>query len=134
MDPLLNKLNFKGHSDLLILNAPSGVLESIDHPLTAKDIHDPSFEDGVGFALVFIKDQASLRDAVPVIIDRMAEDAVLWFAYPKKSSRSLRSDIDRDHGWEPLESRGFFGVRQVSIDEDWSALRFRHRDHIRRRV
>ena len=36
-----------------------------------------------------------------------------------------KSDIDRDHGWKTLNDAGFYGIRLVAIDNDWSALRFR---------
>jgi hypothetical protein len=61
----------------------------------------------------------------------MSPDAVLWFAYPKKSSKRYKSDISRDEGWAPLGELGFEGVRQVAIDEDWSALRFRQAGYIK---
>jgi hypothetical protein len=41
------------------------------------------------------------------------------------------ADIGRDDSWQPLGDLGFEGVRQVAIDEDWSALRFRHVDYIK---
>ena len=52
-------------------------------------------------------------------------DAVVWFAYPKQSSKKYKSEIDRDHGWDVLGAAGFEPVRMVAIDEDWSAVRFR---------
>jgi len=52
-------------------------------------------------------------------------DAVVWFAYPKGTSKRYKSQIDRDHGWDPLGTQGFEPVRMVAIDEDWSAKRFR---------
>ncbi len=39
-------------------------------------------------------------------------------------------NISRDSGWQPLGDLGYEGVRQVAIDDDWSALRFRHVDSI----
>jgi hypothetical protein len=53
----------------------------------------------------------------------------LWFAYPKKSGR-IRSDIDRDHGWDVMTASDLLPVTQIAIDVDWSALRFRYRDEI----
>jgi len=50
---------------------------------------------------------------------------VVWFAYPKGSSKRYKSEIDRDHGWKILGREGFEPVRMVAIDEDWSAKRFR---------
>jgi hypothetical protein len=44
----------------------------------------------------------------------------------KRHRKSCASDLDRDHGWMVLIEKGFDKVRQVSIDNDWSALRFRN--------
>lgn len=51
-------------------------------------------------------------------------------AYPKKSS-SIKTDIDRDHGWEPFRPLDLHAVTQISISPTWSALRFRYRDEIK---
>ena len=58
-------------------------------------------------------------------------DPVLWFAYPKGSSKKYRCDFNHNSGWDALVELGFEGVRQVAIDEDWSALRFRRVQHIK---
>jgi hypothetical protein len=50
---------------------------------------------------------------------------VIWFAYPKGSSQQYACDFNRDTGWAALGAAGFEPVRQVAIDADWSALRFR---------
>jgi len=84
------------------------------------------------FCLVFIKKKSELKETVPQSIHNLAEDGVLWFAYPKKSSKKYNSDINRDKGWDLLNSHGFEPVRQVSVDDDWSALRFRNIRYIRR--
>jgi hypothetical protein len=49
----------------------------------------------------------------------------VWVAYPKKASRRYGCEFDRDTGWQALGDAGFEPVRQVAIDEDWSALRCR---------
>jgi hypothetical protein len=55
---------------------------------------------------------------------------VLWLAYPKKSS-GVKTDLSRDAGWPPLEAADFLPVTQISLDETWSALRFRRRSEIK---
>lgn len=52
-------------------------------------------------------------------------DVVVWFAHPKQTSKDYTADIHRDRGWDTLAARGLASVRQVAIDDDWSALRFR---------
>jgi hypothetical protein len=34
-------------------------------------------------------------------------------------------------GWDVIRNAGFDSVRQIAIDEDWSALRFRHVEYIK---
>jgi hypothetical protein len=51
--------------------------------------------------------------------------------YPKRSSKKYDTDISRDDGWQPLGDLGFEPVRQVAVDEDWSALRFRQTSRIK---
>jgi hypothetical protein len=58
-------------------------------------------------------------------------DGVIWFCYPKKSSKKYSSGIDRDHGWKVLNDSGFHGVRLIAVDTDWSALRFRNKKYIK---
>jgi hypothetical protein len=52
-------------------------------------------------------------------------DPVVWIAYPKASSTRYRCEFNRDSGWAALGAAGYEPVRQVAIDADWSALRFR---------
>jgi len=56
---------------------------------------------------------------------------VVWFAYPKGSSKKYTSQINRDNGWAVLGKAGFEPVRMVAIDEDWSAVRFRRVEFIK---
>jgi hypothetical protein len=52
-------------------------------------------------------------------------------AYPKGSSKRYQCEFNRDGGWDVLAHAGFEAVRQVAIDEDWSALRFRRVEFIK---
>jgi hypothetical protein len=65
------------------------------------------------------------------IAKKASGDAVVWFAYPKGSSKKYKSEITRDHGWQILGELGFEGVRAIAIDEDWSAIRFRRVEFIK---
>lgn len=78
--------------------------------------------------------QAELAALAADIAQKAEGDAVVWFAYPKASSKKYRCDFNRDSGWEALGSLGFEGVRQVAIDDDWSALRFRRVEYIKKMV
>lgn len=83
------------------------------------------------FALAFVHSCAEIERLAPKLADRIEDDGLLWFAYPKKTSRRYSSDVGRDDSWGPLGDAGFEPVRQIAIDEDWSALRFRRVEHIK---
>jgi hypothetical protein len=77
------------------------------------------------FVLIFVKSCSEIQHYADAVKTALNEDALLWLAYPKKSSKKYQSDISRDDGWQPVGDLGFEGVRQIAIDEDWSAVRFR---------
>jgi hypothetical protein len=72
-------------------------------------------------ALVFADDADSLRAILAAHGDRLSRPGTLWVAYPKAN----RSDINRDTLWPILGEYGTRPVGQVSVDEVWSAMRFR---------
>jgi hypothetical protein len=83
------------------------------------------------FSLAFVTRQQEV-DALGKAIAKLAEgDAIVWFAYPKGSSKRYTCDVNRDTGWKILGAAGFEGVRMVAIDEDWSAVRFRRVEFIK---
>jgi hypothetical protein len=83
------------------------------------------------FMLIFVKLVSEIDLLAPKALHNLISDGILWFAYPKKTSKEYFSDIDRDHGWEVLLDRGFDKVRQVAINDVWSALRFRNIRYIK---
>ena len=54
----------------------------------------------------------------------IAFDGLLWISYPKRSSK-IDSDLSRDDMWELYIDESLRPVSQISIDETWSAVRFR---------
>ncbi|MDX2010263.1 MAG: hypothetical protein SFW67_08740 [Myxococcaceae bacterium] len=74
--------------------------------------------------LLFAKDQAELRRVFALVASRLGDDALVWICYPKGGS-GVETDLNRDRGWAPVDDAGLVGVRQVAVDDVWSALRFR---------
>ncbi len=136
MTPLFAKLNYKGHGHIALLNAPP----SFEPELAALMAAVPGLRvdrnaeslDAVDFGLAFAKSKAELDRVSRALIEKARGDASLWLAYPKQSSRLYGCDFNRDQGWVVLEAAGFKPVRQVAIDEDWSALRWRKSAYIKR--
>lgn len=55
----------------------------------------------------------------------MAENGLFWIAYPKKTSKKYKTELNRDNIWEYMKKYGYEGIRMVAIDEDWSCMRFK---------
>lgn len=52
---------------------------------------------------------------------------MLWLAYAKGSSK-VKTDVNRDKLWAAVLPLGWQPVRQIALDEVWSALRFKPSD------
>ena len=66
-------------------------------------------------------DAATVRAALDRAADALLAVPVVWVTYPKGN----RTDINRDSLWPILAERGLRPITQVSLDDTWSALRFR---------
>lgn len=131
MTPLFKKLNLKDPGQIVVLNAPASFepeLEALDGVTVVRDLKGVR---EIEFALTFVIQQKELDRLGEAVTKRATGDAVVWFAYPKGSSKKYKSELNRDHGWAVLGKAGFEGVRQVAIDEDWSATRFRRVEFIK---
>ena len=132
MNNLLNKLNYKGQHRILIANAD----ESLNKILTG-DLNCVRIDREIDqrypyqFMIIFVRSQDEVEFYAPLAIHNLLADGVMWFCYPKKTSKKYSGNIDRDHGWKALNDSGFFGTRIISINDDWSALRFRNVKFIR---
>ena len=131
---IFDKLNLKNLTKILVLNAP----ESFEPELAA--LHGISISRSlrglakIEFSLAFVSEQKEVDKLAASIIKIAEGDPIVWFAYPKGTSKKYKSDINRDNGWQALEQAGFETVRLVAIDADWSALRFRRTNFVKVRA
>jgi len=132
MKDLLVKLNYKGQNRIALINADEDFKTALSNELKGVIIDneiDPRFP--YGFIMLFVRNSSEVEHYSPMVLHNLLADGILWFCYPKKSSKKYKSNIDRDHGWQSLNNSGLHGVRMISIDEDWSALRFRNVRYIK---
>lgn len=131
MTPLFTKLNLGESDTLLVLNSP----ESFEAELAQLDgvrvLRKASTQRKTPFAIGFAVTLTECDRVSAAMAQATEGDAVVWVAYPKGSSKKYRCEFNRDTGWTVLGDAGFEPVRQVAIDEDWSALRFRRTEYIK---
>jgi hypothetical protein len=119
---LLQKLNLKPGWLLGVLHAPPEVFALLQQSLPGVTVGGTVIEKSEG-ALIFLRSLAEVHAMLPDFFSRMASTPVVWLAYPKGSS-GVVTDINRDILWKEIAPMGWHPVRQVALDEVWSALRF----------
>jgi hypothetical protein len=110
---LAGKLQIKPGQRLRLINAPG------DFSLDA----DVTQEPGADAVLVFVRNRSELTEYEAAILEPARADRLTWLAYPKAGQ--LGTDVNRDILWAALQGSGVRPVRQVALDDTWSALRFR---------
>ena len=126
MNSLLKKLNFKDQKQVVLFNLPNDLGDlAAAFALLAQVHKDFTTVGKADFTIAFATKQEQVDTAADLIALNTEGDAVVWLAYPKGSSKRYKCDFNRDNGWTKLGALGFEPVRQVAIDDDWSALRFR---------
>jgi hypothetical protein len=132
MSPLLKKLNYKNQINIYVNKAPSSFAHEIKeiNKYISVSLNANAKED---FYLFFVQTPKDIEEGLKIIKKNKGE-YLLWFAYPKQSSKKYTSEINRDKGWKALGDLGFEPVRAVAIDEDWSSLRFKKVEQIKKMI
>lgn len=123
MKEVIAKLKFK--DKVVIINAPAEIEKEF-----VKLGFKPAFDKTKSTnTLVFINDKKQFTDFLKSSLKNVEPDSVLWFAYPKGTSK-IKTDINRDIVRVTGEEYGITTVTAISIDDTWSALRFRPIDKV----
>ncbi len=107
------KLNLKVGQSIALIHAPYEI-----------DVAAPrAAPDSAGAVLLFVTNRAELDQHVHLLVGAAKRGAMVWLAYPK--AKQLGTDLNRDIIHNHMPSVGLDAVRQVAIDDTWSALRFK---------
>ena len=109
---LAEKLQIPKGAKLRVVNAPPGF-----------KLHAPTSAHSEEAILLFVRDSEALNTTGKPAFEAAKADRLAWIAYPK--AKQLGTDLSRDVLWRLVKPLGIQPVRQVSIDDTWSALRFR---------
>ena len=114
------KLQIKAGSTVAVLGIPVGVEVDLPEGCRASIDAEAAHADAV---IVFARDRGALHATGQLAVDAALDGRLAWVAYPKAGK--LGTDLNRDVLARLMFDRGAQPVRQVAIDEVWSALRFR---------
>ena len=112
------KLQIKSGQSVALLHVPADV--TIELPQGCMRTTDPSGAEAV---VVFVVNRSELSERAAPAVEAALREALAWVAYPKAGQ--LETDLNRDSVRDLLMPQGVQPVRQVAIDDVWSALRFR---------
>ena len=111
---LAQKLNLKDGMKVRVVGKPADV-DLDDVVVTSSTKADA--------ILVFVKTLADVDRRCGPVVETAKADRLAWIANPK--AKQLGTDLNRDILWRHLLKQHIQGVRQVPIEEVWSAIRFR---------
>ena len=120
---LAQKLQIKPGKHWLLFNAPENYLTLIEPlPDGARTHFEPNNAfDGIQF---FVNNTVELNSLLPTILPLLKPDTIFWLTYPKKSS-GVDSGLEMTGSWDELTANGLRVVTSVSVNETWTALRFK---------
>jgi hypothetical protein len=121
---ILEKLKIIKHEKRAIINSPQE-FNDILKEYTGE--FDTQIKGKYGYIQVFITSQSDIIENGQLLVNAIDRDGYLWVCYPKGTSKKYKkTDCNRDTLREAIVQYGFEGVSLISIDSDWSAMRFRN--------
>lgn len=129
MSDLVRKLKLKAGARAALLYAPEGYRAELGElpagvHLVDETGLDPGAAHSFDFVHLFVSSVAELDERAPQALAAAKPDGFLWISYPKKTGK-IKTDIHRDAGWDTVQRAGWQGVALISVDDTWSAMRFR---------
>lgn len=124
MQEIIKKLKFKDIG--IVINAPTALEEEFVKLHFKTELNKKIKNSNT---LVFINNNGEYLDFLNNNLIYIETDSVLWFAYPKGTSK-VKTDINRDTIRVTGQEFGITTVTAISINDTWSALRFRPIDNV----
>jgi hypothetical protein len=113
--PLPRKLGIKPGHRVMVLNAPDGfALEGVQPVTRAQGLAD--------VILSFHTERRDLEKRMPVLRERMRQNAALWISWPKKASKKP-TDLTEDVVREIALGNRLVDVKVAAVDDIWSGLK-----------
>ena len=120
---LVKKLRIQPGHHVLILNAPPGYAESLGELPEGVRVSEEA-QGKHGFVHLFVTNSQDLDRLRQKAMDAVKHDGLFWISYPKRSSK-VETDLTRDVLWDLMRDTALRPVTQISVDDIWSAVRFR---------
>jgi hypothetical protein len=113
-ESIFKKMRAKPDCTATVFHAPEG------YPRT----NEITWQDAgkVDLVHLFVESREQFAERFAKAAEACKEDGLFWVSYPKSQGKKAY-DINRDSLWSLLLDFGFHPVSQISLDDEWSAVR-----------
>ncbi|MET8164233.1 DUF3052 domain-containing protein [Streptomyces sp. NPDC005329] len=126
--PLARKLGVKPGHRVRLRHAPAGW----EVPGLPDGVHPaPGGPRDADLTVAFYRAHTDLAAETPALVRDLADDAMLWIAWPRKAAGHV-SDITENALRDLFLPLGVVDVKVAALGEDWSGLKFVRRRENRR--
>jgi len=115
------KAHIKPGTSIALIGEVPGVVGSLGLPPDVEFV-EPG---GADLVFLFVRNRAELESAMPPALSDLPLGAALWVFF-RKGAKSSGLDMSRDDVWAIAEGADMRPLGLVSIDDTWTAFRFRH--------
>lgn len=116
------KLFIKEGMKVVFVNPPQGYQARLKLPKNVTVLKEATAP--IDFIQVFVANRNELEEQLPKLKKMLSPKGMLWVCYYKGTSKT-KTDIHRDTINAYAHTIGLVGVSLISIDDDWSAMRFK---------
>jgi len=126
---VVKKLGIKPAMISLIINMPRELADPLKETVKKFGIKK-SLRGKFDVILFYAKAKNQIKKKSGDIFNSLNDsDSILWIAYPKKGS-NIKTDLNRDEIWDVFNAYNYKPVSMISLNESWSAVRFRSNENI----
>jgi hypothetical protein len=124
--PLVKKLGFKEGFRVALVNPPQGFRSELG-PLP-NDVHVVAapLPKRLDLILFFVEYQQTLSKEFPRLARKLADNGMLWIAWPKKAS-GAPTDLSENSVRQIGLDAGLVDVKVCAVNDIWSGLKFVYR-------
>lgn len=114
------KAHVKAGTTVAVLNPVAGIVESLGLPADCAFVPPGKAQ----LVFLFVSSIAELESRMPKAVGALSATAALWVFF-KKGSKAAKLSMNRNDVWATAETLGLRPLGLVSVDDAWSAFRFK---------
>ena len=119
--PLVKKIGIKPGDRVLISGVPKGFDKELA-PLPAEVKLANGAAKELNVALFFTDKRAQLEKELPKLKSRIAQNGMIWIAWPKKASK-VPTDLTEDVIRNTALALGLVDIKVCAVNDVWSGLK-----------